>query len=255
MNKCHVLRRRAWVIAIGMATLSLASADDVDAQIGDCRGHISNSRMLQVYMNEMTLSDASRASDPQLETFVEQLSWKLNSRFRGLTIGSAPVGFVHCVDRRPDVGAFGRELVRKLDDDNVILEVLGRLEAPAPGSTDSTHSAQIIYVLIPILGENNDQQNESIHFVRYPRTPSSSGQLIDLLEQADELEALVYVGVGIKLLRADQYDSAYQFISKGKSVAGRLAAATASADRPPRRAEGANGRRGSRQQRLRGRAS
>ena len=205
-------------IAVILAVL-IPGAVAAQSQFIDCSG-ASGSNDYQVYLNELAYAKASLEEDPALERLMRRLSFKLGSNIEAITLERIPVplAFAFCEDRSPSSAAqFSESLLQGLDDDSVILELWGQLDAKDEDGVVSERRATIGYVLIPVLIEDYDEHRPTgFQFVEYPRDEAASGELIDLLQQSVELEAFVAAGVGVNLMRNDQHYEALSYLCRAK---------------------------------------
>lgn len=207
--------RNSWLACLAVSVPLVVPVGGEAQEIIDCRGHTGG--RMEVYLNELRFAREPLEHDNELARFAERLSFKLQSQFGGF-VGSTPLplGFVHCSGRRPTPQDFNNQnLIEKLDDDKVILEVLGLLDGTiAEDGTVSDRKANICFVLVPVMADNENIVAKQ--FVQYPKT--GSGDLINLLGQSVELEAFVAAGVGIRFLRDRSYDAAYEYLNRSLTL-------------------------------------
>jgi hypothetical protein len=193
----------------------------VGSQTIDCSASASGENY-QVYLDELTFAREVLKNDSQLQNLMARLSFKLRSRMDTLRQETGPVPIVvdFCAGRKPEGEAiFTRRLVESLDDNEVILELWGQLDGQSTNGTIVHRTARIFYVLVPVLLEEfGNPLKPGMQLVEYPKSPAADRELIDLLEQSGEIEAFVAVGVGVNLLRNNQYDQAMRFLCKAQCL-------------------------------------
>ena len=212
-----------WLVAVRAftaAVLLVAGAARAEAQLVDCSGSLSGGNVFQVYLDELSYTKATLKSDPVFEQLARRLSFKLGSNVEAVTLERIPVplAFAFCEERKPSGTAqFRKSLIDALDDDSVILELWGQLDATEVNQTITERKAKIGYVLIPVLLEDYDRlRNTGFQFVEYPKDQPATGELVDLMERSVELEAFVAVGVGVDLFREAKYDEALGYLCRAK---------------------------------------
>lgn len=208
------------------ACVVFTSFEQAPAQLPDCQpGPQLGASGFHVYLDAVSFARGSLMDDPELGALMEQLRFKLESNFEVATFdqptpdratGPRPeLAFWSCQNRKPTSAAqFSESLIESLDRNDVILELWGQLDARNQGGVVTSRKAMIRYILVPVLKEDarrlRDAGSQDVEYTRDPAT----GKLVDLLEQSVELDAFVAVGVGVNLLRNDEYDEALQYLCK-----------------------------------------
>jgi len=208
--------------AILFSFLLLLFCNTAPTQTIDCSGS-SKSGNYQVYLDDLSYANVSLSNDGQLQNLMKRLSFKLASNVHALTLESTPIPLTvaYCEGRKPrGEGDFSENLVDALDDNNVILELWGQLDATTQNGSISNRKASICYVLVPVLlDEFKNPHKPGLQFALYPKDANiQSGELINLLEESIELEAFVAVGIGVNLLKNKKYDEAMKYLCKAQII-------------------------------------
>jgi len=193
-----------------------AGSQTIDCTAGSQGGNF------QVYLYELAFANDSLKKDDQLQNLMKRLSFKLRSRVDILKHEAIPVPILvaYCEGRKPaGEGEFSKRLVESLDDNDVILELWGQLDGFNDDGSISRRTARIYYVLVPVLLDQfQNPDKPGMQLVKYPKSTEATVELVDLLEQSQEMEAFVAVGVGINLLRSKRYDDAMKYLCKAQCI-------------------------------------
>ncbi len=148
---------------------------------------------------------------------MDRLSWKLQTKRESILTESRTLRsvIVTCPERRPSDGSeFGKSIVDALNSRDVVLEVWGTLDATKEKDKIRNKEARIRYLVIPL---RHYTVMDGIYLVSYFRESlGSTSDFIDMLDQAAEFDALLAVGIGVKSLRARNYDLSLQCLRTAK---------------------------------------
>lgn len=203
---------------LGLAALMLLAALPARADLIDCSGSSGQENIYQVYIDELNYASTGLVNDPELNQLMQLLSFKLETKIQEMLVadGHVPLAFAYCDERRPaGSGSFDSSLVEHLDDQQVILEVWGMLDADEGETGITARRAQIGYVLVPVLSDLPEHQRSlGFQYVDYSSDAQDEGQIIDVLEQSAELRAFVSLGLGLNLLANERYDEALTYLCR-----------------------------------------
>ncbi len=213
-----VARRRCGgqrMVANLVFCLVLVQACLVQAELVNCSTSSNSGLIYQVYVDDPSIKESLR-DDPQLGQIMERLSFNLDKNIQAMTLNNAkvPLSFSFCDKRNPKTSsAFTEPVIDLLDDDLVILEVWGQIEAAEDQGVISDRSVTVGYVLIPVLLElMPTNRTVGLQFVKYASDGTADEEIIDLLEQSAELKAFVSVGLGVNLMVEKKYDDAMGYL-------------------------------------------
>ena len=222
------------IAAVAVATAALADA--ARAQLIDCRDSVTGMGY-QIYFDELTFTTDALKSDPQLQSIMNRLAFKYQSRAEdiGFSFPTARLLVHVCGGRKPaGESEFTTSALERLDENDVILEVWGVLDArrEADGSL-ADRRARIACMLVPVLMDEDapDRRDAGRQFIEYPKDSTQAvTDLADLLEQSQELEAYIAVTLGVNMARNGEYDDAVSQLCMAQIM---LAASPTSGDRGP----------------------
>lgn len=187
-----------WVLLVGMSG-GPAEADLLPCGGGGNQGYVA-------YADELVATDRARERLADLEGVEEELRFLLEGHVQALQTRSTnlSVSVEQCTNRRPALSDFDSEIVREMNDANVVLEVWGRLDARRHEETFRP-VARISYLLIPVRHYDRDTL-PGFYAVSYPRSAEATTEdAFDLLADVHELGIYAAVAVGVKRVKEQAY--------------------------------------------------
>ncbi len=209
-------RRLYFALIIMMVVLLLIMPLLAEAQLSECQG--IQREGYKVLLDGLSYSQDIFRTDKDLRMFMDRLSWKLQTKIESLlTEGRAiRVMIITCPERRPvDGSEFSKNIVDGLNSRDVVLEVWGTLDAIKERDKIRNKEARIRYIVIPL--KHYKGSMGGIYLVSYFKESfGSEADFIDMLDQAAEFDALLFLGIGVKSLRARNYDLSLQCLRTAK---------------------------------------
>lgn len=177
-----------------------------------------------VFLDEPAVTSQAAANDPALQDFLDELIFFFDEeRERAWVEPGQPVGFVLCRGRKPSLSGqeFDSDVVRSLYNRGVVLEVWAKFSMSGGGAdAPIQRQATLAFLSVPLRFEQLLGQaaaGDGIHLDRYPKDPAQP--LTDFLAafgQAEDLDVLVAVGLGIRAARERQFDLAQSNLCKAQ---------------------------------------
>lgn len=191
------------------------------ADLVDCS---SPAATFAVFLDEPAVTSQAAANDPALQDFLDELIFFFDEeRERAWVEPGQPVGFVLCRGRKPSLSGqeFDSDVVRSLYNRGVVLEVWAKFSMSGGGAeAPIQRQATLAFLSVPLRFEQllgQTAAGDGIHLDRYPKDPAQP--LTDFLAafgQAEDLDVLVAVGLGIRAARERQFDLAQSNLCKAQ---------------------------------------
>lgn len=216
-------RLRVFILLLCAALFYGAGAlQSASAEIVDCRRAAAGGAYT-IYIDEPSYAQAAFQSDQELKVFLDRLWFLLDQdrERRWLEGRDAAVQFVICRGRRPSIDGreFDSNLVDQLYNQGIILEIWSTLNARVHQGQIQDRQAHLGYLIVPLqFAKYSNQSGPSgIHVLKYPEHGSPAAtDFLELFERTSDIDAFVAVGLGIKSLRAGNFDMAQGNLCKGK---------------------------------------
>jgi hypothetical protein len=217
---------KASASAAAFALLGFLAATPAKAQLVPCAG--VQDPGFKILLDDI-FDSAGGGASPLMLSLVHRLSANLEQ----LQVESRlSVKVVRCVKRRPtDPSAFRRSLVEQLNARQVVLEIWGTTTQATDVNGAPIHEAVVGYLLVPVRFDEFDLGEPEGAFLlsRQVKSVTSVDELVRLVDQSGELAAYAAVSMGVKLLRAGEYDQARAQLCRADGLLARVAAAAPSA--------------------------
>lgn len=210
-----------WGLQVLLTATTLLLIYEVPAlgQVINCPA-IALGNELKVVLDDLSYTKPALQSDEELKTVMERLYWMLSSRVRGLKLEMGPeVSLVRCDGRKPRGGQdFDRRLVERLNMSNVVLEIWGTLDAQvSQAGRISQRLARVGYLVVPL---RHYERGAGLGLYQKTYAEEQSASIgspvayVDLLKEAREIDAYVSAGIGVKSLKAKDYDVGLRYLCK-----------------------------------------
>lgn len=151
---------------------------------------------------------------------MDRLQNSLRTNLRKLdTDAPSRISVVRCVKRKPRDGTdFVPDLVSRLNQNGVLLEVWGNTESRMDPSGQTRHAAYMYYALVPLLADQ--ARNRILDGVRRIEYTAKLGpaETFDVFEQASEIRPFILLNLGIKLLVTNKYNLAKECFCKAEGL-------------------------------------
>lgn len=213
------MRRRVGLSVV--AVLVALASSPARAQIRPCPGLGQGSERFKILLDDLDPTEAVK-NDPLLKNFTNRLRTVLRGRLDNLN-PSPTVLFevLQCSGRRPrGPGDFDDPaLVRALAQSNVVLEVWGVLDGTAKGGQIRERRADISYFVVPVRFDPESAELKHAMFpVTYPKARGSAADFLELFAQGSEIEAYVFLAVGLRKLRERENATAREYFCRAQNL-------------------------------------
>lgn len=199
-----------WLLGIALCDLAFAQS------LAGCRG-INQTVGPKVILDKLEYKSEAGETKILTSEYEFEFLLELRSRLQNLFPDTQPKP-VLCANRapNPDGSDFIPDLVRTLNNRDVLLEVWGTIKASKKNGKQ-TLGANILMMIIPVRHYEGSNAQLDFHLLSFPK--AERGDLkTAIVKMAFGAEFDVYTGIahGIKELKNDSYDKAKKYFSNAR---------------------------------------
>lgn len=186
-------------------------------------GNIEYADGYKILLDKPSYTEDVFRTDSDFKVYMDRLRFKLGTKIESIELEeeTAAMNVIQCdSSRQPQRSDFDEDIVEELNSDDVILEVWGSLNASRDDAGHITkRSALIEYTVVPVrfyeFFKSSDRQLPGIYSVEYPKSRNESiSDSVDLLDTAMEFNAYAAIGLGIKSMKANNFELALKYLCK-----------------------------------------